>query len=63
MVSKKVIVIVLIIAILMAAFSIITAISNSNLESKSLVSGNNVQSDVQQAQVSIIVNKPSHAPN
>jgi len=63
MVSKKIIIVVLIIAVLMTAFSVIMAISNSDSNNIVPVSGNNVKSDVQAAKVSLVINKPSHAPN
>jgi len=63
MVSKKVITVVFILAILMFAFSIIIGFSNAGTNSNKVVSNNNVESDVENGQVSIIVNKPVHSPN
>jgi len=62
MVSKKIIIVVFIIAILMFAGSII--IGFSNFDSKELVpvSGNDIKSDTKEGQVSIIINKPSSDP-
>jgi len=63
MVSKKVVTVVFVIAILLFAFSIIMTFSNSNYSPKNAaLSDDTVQPDVEQAQVSIIVNKPAHAP-
>ena len=63
MVSKKVVTVVFIIAILLFAFSIIMMVSNYGSDANAVPTPeNNVESDTDYGQVSIIINKPSTAP-
>lgn len=65
MVSKKVLTTLVIVALLLAVFSMIISMSVSNIKKipgAELNSNADISPDTDTGQVSIIINKPSHAP-